>query len=311
VDADAVKSFLARLRQAGIEPAQIVTDDSTLYPPVLSEIWPTAAHQLCLLHATRRVVEAVNDVVKHVRRTLAMPPPAKGLEPWSAVGANQDTVRRWLQLTSPDPATLAELGEALRLAPPLEPPPQPWRDWDKVRQVREDLRLNGSRFLRRPDHLSPEVQQTLTKLLASPTGAMLRVARGFLEAWFAIWRPQRRPAVAPVQSSAMLLEQVLCTCMVGNSSGGASRARQHAHYGWHNCIGRPQAGLLPEVTAIADDDGPSLCPRRVDLPQLERSALQPDGNQRSVVVDYNRQTEAIDGIGLRQIEVAQDGVAVQ
>ena len=30
-------------------------------------IWPSAAHQLCVFHATRRVVEAVNDVVKRVR----------------------------------------------------------------------------------------------------------------------------------------------------------------------------------------------------------------------------------------------------
>jgi hypothetical protein len=33
-------------------------------------------HQLCLFHATRRVVHAVNDVVKQVRRSLPTPPPA-------------------------------------------------------------------------------------------------------------------------------------------------------------------------------------------------------------------------------------------
>ncbi len=244
-NADAVKTFLARLKAAGIQPAEVITDDSTLYPAVLAEIWPTAAHQLCLFHATRRVVEAVNDVVKHVRRTIPTPPPAKGLslggrlrqappqpdqhDPASeryrwcqarravgiaqahalrpqiqstralarAVGVNQDTVRHWLQLTPPDAATLATLVEAVGLAPTLEPPPQPWRDWDEVRQVREDLRLNRTLFLHRPDHLSAEEQQTLAKLLASPVGAALRVARSFLEAWFAIWRDedgQRRTA---------------------------------------------------------------------------------------------------------------------
>jgi len=35
-----------------------------------------AVHQLCLLHATRRVVRAVNDVVKQIRRSLPVPPPA-------------------------------------------------------------------------------------------------------------------------------------------------------------------------------------------------------------------------------------------
>jgi len=248
VDAADVKAFLARLKAAGIEPAEVITDDSTLYPPVLSEIWPTAAHQLCLFHTTRRVVEAVNDVVKHVRRTLPSPPPAKGLalggrlrqtpprsdehDPaaeryrWCqarrvvgiaqahalrpqiqstralarAVGVNQDTVRRWLQLPLPDPATLAQALEAVGSAPSLEPPPEPWRDWDQVRQIREDLRLNRTLFLRRPDHLSADEQQTLADLLASPAGAMLRVARAFLEEWFAIWRDEdghrRSPAEA-------------------------------------------------------------------------------------------------------------------
>jgi transposase-like protein len=254
VDATAVKRFLERLKAAGIEPAEIITDDSTLYPAVLAQIWPAAAHQLCLFHATRRVVEAVNDVVKQVRRTLPSPPPIKGLalggpprrtpphpdehDPaaeryrWCqarrvvgiaqahelrpqiqstralarAVGVNQDTVRRWLQLPLPDPATLAQAIETVGSVPPLEPAPQPWRDWDQVRKVREDLRLNRSLFLRRPDHLSAEEQQTLADLLASPAGALLRVARAFLEAWFAIWRDEdghrRSPAEAVERYSA-------------------------------------------------------------------------------------------------------------
>jgi hypothetical protein len=236
VDAGAVKAFLARLRDAGIAPAEVITDDSTLYPAVLAEIWPAAAHQLCLFHATRRVVEAANDVVKHVRRRLPSPPPVKGFSLGSrqrqtpprpdqhdaaaeryrwcqarravgiaqahalrplmpstralarAVGVNQDTVRRWLQLTPPDPATIAQLVEAVDPTPTLAPPPAPWRDWDEVRRVREDLRLHRTLVLRRPDHLSADEQRTLAEFLASPAGPLLRVARGFLEAWFAIWR---------------------------------------------------------------------------------------------------------------------------
>jgi hypothetical protein len=248
VDAGAVKAFLARLKDAGIAPAEVITDDSTLYPAVLAAIWPAAAHQLCLFHATRRVVEAVNDVVKHVRRTLPTPPPAKGpslhgrlrqapptpdqhdpaaeryrwrlarravgiaqahaLRPQiastralaRAVGVNQATVRHWLQLPPPDPATIAELVATVGLAPPVEAPPAPWRTWDEVRRVREDLRLNRPLFLRRPDHLSAEEQQTLARLLASPVGAALRVARGFLEAWFAIWRDEDGRRRAPAEA---------------------------------------------------------------------------------------------------------------
>jgi Transposase len=247
VDTDALKAFLARLKDAGIEPADVITDDSTPYPAVLAEIWPTAAHQLCLFHATRRVVEAVN-VVKHVRRTLPTPPPAKGLalggrlrqtpprpdqhDPaaeryrWCqarravgvaqahtlrpqipstralarAVGVNQDTVRRWLQLTPPDPATIAELVAAVGLAPPLAPPPASWRDWAEVRCVREDLRRHRTLLLRRPDHLTADEQQALAALLASPVGPTLRVARGFLEAWFAIWRDEAGQRRSPAEA---------------------------------------------------------------------------------------------------------------
>jgi hypothetical protein len=76
VDQGMVKAFVDGLRTVGITPDQVITDDSRLYPSVLADTWPTAMHQLCLFHATRRVVHAVNDVVKHVRRSLPTPPPA-------------------------------------------------------------------------------------------------------------------------------------------------------------------------------------------------------------------------------------------
>ena len=76
VDQGMVKTFVDGLRTAGITPDQVITDDSRLYPTVLADSWPTAMHQLCLFHATRRVVHAVNDVVKQVRRSLPTPPPA-------------------------------------------------------------------------------------------------------------------------------------------------------------------------------------------------------------------------------------------
>jgi len=44
VDRKEVEGFLVRLRQAGIEPEQVVTDGSPLYSKTLREVWPTAAH---------------------------------------------------------------------------------------------------------------------------------------------------------------------------------------------------------------------------------------------------------------------------
>jgi transposase len=70
-----VEQFLTRLREAGIEPVEVITDGSSLYPGVLQQVWPQAAHQLCLFHETRRVTTGVMKLVNAVRRSLPSPPP--------------------------------------------------------------------------------------------------------------------------------------------------------------------------------------------------------------------------------------------
>src|SRR6185503_8544122 len=81
VDAANVERFLHNLRDAGIQPEEVITDGSSLYPTVLTKIWPTAAHQLCLFHETRHVTRAVLEVIQAVRRTLP-PPPTKPSRRW-------------------------------------------------------------------------------------------------------------------------------------------------------------------------------------------------------------------------------------
>ncbi len=76
VDSAMVERFLARLAAAGIQPDEVITDGSALYPRVLAEVWPQAAHQLCLFHETRRLTTAAQEVIRQVRRTLPTPPPA-------------------------------------------------------------------------------------------------------------------------------------------------------------------------------------------------------------------------------------------
>jgi len=68
--------FLTRLQAAGIQPDQIITDGSSLYPTLLKQLWPSAVHQLCLFHETRRVTAAVQQVYREVRSTIPKPPPA-------------------------------------------------------------------------------------------------------------------------------------------------------------------------------------------------------------------------------------------
>jgi hypothetical protein len=112
------------------------------------------------------------------------------------LGVNHGTVRQWLKLTPPDAATTAELSSTTDVLPIIEPPPPPWKDWDEVRRIREDLRLYRTLFLHQSENLTTEERQKLTALLTGPVGGELRVARTFLEEWFAIWQDDfgRRPS---------------------------------------------------------------------------------------------------------------------
>ena len=71
-----VEDFLARLHRAGIEPDQIVTDGSPLYPKALKEVWPAAAHQLCLFHESRILTSKIYKAVTTLRKEdVPKPPP--------------------------------------------------------------------------------------------------------------------------------------------------------------------------------------------------------------------------------------------
>jgi hypothetical protein len=70
-----VEDFLGRLKRAGIEPEEVVTDGSPLYPNSLKEVWPEAAHQLCLFHETRLVTAEIYKARGALRKVVPKPPP--------------------------------------------------------------------------------------------------------------------------------------------------------------------------------------------------------------------------------------------
>ncbi len=74
VSAVTVQGFLARLRAAGVDPDDVITDGSPLYPATLAAVWPTAAHQLCLFHQTRAVTRSVVQVIREIRAAMPTPP---------------------------------------------------------------------------------------------------------------------------------------------------------------------------------------------------------------------------------------------
>jgi transposase len=81
VGAPQMQEFLLHLKAVGIEPDEVITDGSKLYPTVLAEVWPQAAHQLCLFHETRRITQAVMKEINLIRKRLPQPPPSPGLKP--------------------------------------------------------------------------------------------------------------------------------------------------------------------------------------------------------------------------------------
>jgi transposase-like protein len=243
VNQEEVVTFLSRLRAAGIEPDEIVTDGSPLYPTALAQVWPAAAHQLCLFHETRRVTSAAGQLIKEVRASRPAQPARRASElrgrprrcPPAAVeqdaaaqdwrrrqerrdakhaqvhllrrqgascrqiarhlGISPTTVGKWLRATPPaitpsDEAHLVAVAVTQEAAT-LPPPPAPWTSWEEVRQTRQALADARYRLLRRPDHLTPDEQTQIERLLAGPVGDRLGVARAFLLDWYAIWRDEQ------------------------------------------------------------------------------------------------------------------------
>jgi len=252
-----MEAFLLWLKAAGVSPDEVITDGSPLYPSLVAQTWPAAAHQLCLFHETRRVTAAVGEVYRTVRKTLPQPPAAwtgdasqgRGARPRGSVlggrlrtrppapesadprdeqwrrrdalhhqgvaqvhalyhnglslrqvaaqtGFARNTVRAWIRQPAPDLDSLsapvvAALAGGSRSRLETPPPPAPWTSWAEVRDIREALTDSRFLLLRRPDHRDLEEQAHLERVLASPIGAPLRIARAFLEGWYGLWRDAR------------------------------------------------------------------------------------------------------------------------
>ena len=66
-----MRRFLGTLKHWGLRPRVVVTDGSGLYPTLLAELWPQAAHQLCVFHVLKDINQLVLDEVRRLRRHCA------------------------------------------------------------------------------------------------------------------------------------------------------------------------------------------------------------------------------------------------
>jgi hypothetical protein len=70
-DQDHMRRSLQNLKTWGLNPQVVVTDGSNLYPAVLAELWPDAAHQLCVFHVIQDINKLVLDAVRRLRTAMS------------------------------------------------------------------------------------------------------------------------------------------------------------------------------------------------------------------------------------------------
>ena len=77
------EKFFLRLRQIGVDPEEVITDGSPLYPEALKEVWPIAVHQLCLFHETRLVTGEIYKAMATLRKKGVLKQPPVSSQPTS------------------------------------------------------------------------------------------------------------------------------------------------------------------------------------------------------------------------------------
>lgn len=69
-----VEPFLVELRERGIKPESVMTDDSALYPDMLKAVWPDVDHRTCVFHFLKSAGQAI---VRATRKIAARLPGAR------------------------------------------------------------------------------------------------------------------------------------------------------------------------------------------------------------------------------------------
>jgi Transposase len=70
-DQDHMHRFLNNLKTWGLMPRVVVTDDSNLYPAVLTGLWPQVKHQLCVFHIIKNINKLILDAVRRLRSAMS------------------------------------------------------------------------------------------------------------------------------------------------------------------------------------------------------------------------------------------------
>jgi hypothetical protein len=70
-DQGRMRRFLKNLKNWGLKPQVVVSDDSNLYPAVLAELWPDAEHQLCVFHIVKNIIQLILEALRRLRGAMS------------------------------------------------------------------------------------------------------------------------------------------------------------------------------------------------------------------------------------------------
>jgi Transposase len=171
-DQEHMARFLGHLRDSGLSPKVVVTDGSSLYPTLLTQLWPQAQHQLCIFH----VLQDINQqVLKAVRRL------------------GRQAQRR------------ARMGYRKRRRGKVSAPRR-WRrrQCDRRRALAKQIVRQAYLIVKRQDRLSAREQQQLIALL--DFAPALRTLRRFMDEVHRLFQPAQSEASAWRRQTALLSE---------------------------------------------------------------------------------------------------------
>lgn len=180
-----MRRFLLLLKYWGFLPSLVISDGSNLYPALLVEVWPQAAHQLCVFHVLQDVTDKVLTAVRRLRRRQARRGnagrkrkrgrPAKGARkrgkrqgPTNKEKAAFVFKRRYLIVKRQDSLSKQERADLVRMfayLPELKRLRQfsqeVYKLWD-VKQSRQVARWRWTRLKNNPGYQQvPELQEVL------------------------------------------------------------------------------------------------------------------------------------------------------
>nr|WP_279433284.1 transposase [Pseudobacteriovorax antillogorgiicola] len=222
-DSEDVEKFHLKLKENGIEPDQVVTDESALYPEVIKTVWPKTRHQLCLFHMSQKLVNIAKKAVRDIRKSIPKPPRKdsqqvtkktrelveKVLDLHSSGVASRklardfsisrNTIKKWLSdpdkflrkyRSSPknDIVSTKRLNKGEQSEThSAELVAEGWESWDQIKDIREVLIKLAFDISSNKGYGSDEIQKRYQQVLGSPLAPKIVEIRNFVESWYSIW----------------------------------------------------------------------------------------------------------------------------